>query len=145
VETVKLILFILLVVVITGLPQLIGFGLYAVLKRRRRLWAVLLAILSPAAVFFVICYVFIRYVESKFVPSEYSMIDGFVLVVLYAYLAAGTILNLLVSIVIQLVLRRKHRRQASSPNSFDYRVSSRASGKTPQNRSKERRRGTSEY
>jgi hypothetical protein len=78
--------------------------------------------LSPAAIFFSICYGWVKYEESKLVPTQILLMAGFIVLVLYAYLVAGTILNVIVSIAIQLVIRWRHRRQANPAHSADYKI-----------------------
>jgi hypothetical protein len=109
-ETLKLTASILLLLVITLLPQAPGLAGYWFLKRTNQWWAGVVAIGLPPLIFFALVYVFIRHERAVQLPSEYWMVVGFWFLMLDLYLVFGTILNFGFGLVTQLILLKRRQK-----------------------------------
>jgi hypothetical protein len=73
-ETLKLIALILLLLVISLLPQAPGLAGYWLLKRANQWWASVMAIVLPPLIFFALVFVFIKHEQARLLPTEYWMV-----------------------------------------------------------------------
>lgn len=88
------------------LPQLSGLGAFWFLKRKSFGWARAALTLLPPFLFCILWWYFIKWEEARLLPAEYLVV-GFYLLLLWAFMIVGAILNLGCGFLIQFLLARK--------------------------------------